>query len=134
MASFQKLIKIISNQIEGNRDEMLQFLEIIRSIGENHHRDQHFNERLNQLLDHYKNQIKQTFTSLEIYHIFEDNKKIVLFFIKNGALTISDDIYKEMENKIEINGNRYWRFFIPELENFFGTKKKFIYIKKRISE
>ena len=49
----QELINIIRNQqIEDDREEMHQFLEIIKSIGEHHHRDQHFNERMNQLLLH----------------------------------------------------------------------------------
>ena len=76
----QKLISLIRNQqIESDAQELRQFLEIIKSIGEYHHRDQQFNERMNQLLLYYKDQIKQTLSNIEIFHIFENNKKIVLF-------------------------------------------------------
>lgn len=52
--TFEKLIDLIRNQqIVGDGSEMRQFLEIIKRIGEHHHRDQYFNERLNQLLLHY---------------------------------------------------------------------------------
>ena len=62
--SFEKLIKIIENQqIEGDVEEMRQFLEIIKSIGEYHHRDQHLNKGVNQILFHYKDQIKQTLSN-----------------------------------------------------------------------
>ena len=92
--SFQKLINIIKNQqIEENEEEMHQFLEIIKRIEDNHHRDQHFNERMNQLLDYYKDQIKQTLSNLEIYHIFKNNKKIVYFLLQKGIITISYEIY-----------------------------------------
>ena len=75
---------------------MRQFLEIVKSIGEHHHRYQHFNERMNQLLLYYKGQIKQTLSNIEIFHIFENNKKIVLFQLQNDIITISDKIYKEI--------------------------------------
>ena len=55
--SMNESIKV--HPIEGDIEEMRQFLEIIKSIGEHHHRDRHFNERMNQLLFHYKDQIKR---------------------------------------------------------------------------
>ena len=106
--SFQQLITVIKSQhIEENAEEMRQFLEIIKSIGEHHHRDQHFNEKMNQLLIRYKDQIKQTLSNLEIFRIFENNKNIVLFLLQNEIITISSEINKEIVNKIENNGNRY---------------------------
>ena len=106
---------------------MRQFLEMLKNIGEHHHRDQHFNAGMNQFLLYYKDQIKQTLSNSEIFHIFENNKKIVLFLLQQGIITISDDIYKEILNKVENNGNRYFHFFLPELENFLGEEKmKFV--------
>ena len=49
---------IKKQRIEEDEEEMYQFLKIIKSIGEHHHRDQHFNESMNQLLFHYKDKIK----------------------------------------------------------------------------
>ena len=137
--SFQKLINIINiQQVEEDEEEMRQFLEIIKSIGENHHRDPHFNEGMNQLLLYYKDQIKQTLSNTRIFHIFENNKKIVLFLLKNNIITISDEIYNEMINKIDYNKinyshflvqeqddikSQYCHFFIPELEKFDGEEK-----------
>ena len=118
---------IKSHQIEGDTEEMYQFLEIIKNIGEYHHHDQRFDENLNQLLFHYKDQIKRTLSNPEIFNIFQNNKKVVLFLLQNGIITFSDEIYTEMIYKIENNGNRYCHFFIPELENFAGEEKmKFV--------
>ena len=44
---------------------MHQFLEIIRCVGENHHRNQQFNESMNKLILHFKDQIKQTLSNIE---------------------------------------------------------------------
>ena len=113
---------IEKHQIGKDGEEMYQFLEIIKSIGDHHHRDQHFNNRMNQILEHYKDQIKKTLSNIEIFHIFKNNKKIVYFLLKNDIITITDEIYNEMMNKVEINGKRYWRFFIPEIEKIVDKK------------
>ena len=84
---FQQLINFNkSQQIEEDVEEMRQFLEIIKNIGENHHRNQHLNEVMNQIILHNKDQIKQNLTDMEIFHIFENNKKIVLFLLKLVSL------------------------------------------------
>ena len=85
---------------------MRQFLQIVKSIGEHHHRDQQFNKRMNQLLEYYKDQIKQTLSNSEIFHIFENNKKVVLFLLKKkDIITISDELCNEIISKVENNGN-----------------------------
>ncbi|KAK8883930.1 hypothetical protein M9Y10_043032 [Tritrichomonas musculus] len=130
--SFQKLTNVFKNQeIEGDCEEMRQFLEIVKCIGEHHHRDQNFNRRVNELLEHYQDQIKQTLSNLDIFHIFENNKKIVLFLIQKCIITMSDEIYKEIVYKLENNGKRYCHFFIPELENFVG-EEKMKYVKNEL--
>ena len=133
--TFEKLIKVIgSQQIEGDAEEMRQFLEIIKSIGEHHHRSQQFNERMSQLLFHYKDQIRQTLLNSEIFHIFENNKKIVHFLIKKDIITVSEEISEYILYKIENNGKRYCHFFIPELEKILSEEKMKIVKKELLKE
>ena len=121
---FNEIINIMKAQeIKGDCKEMQQFLRIIKNIGENHHRDQYFNEKMNQILLHYKEQIKQSISNDELFYIFENNKKIVLFLLKNGIIKMTESIYREMMYRIEPNGIRYWHFFIPEIENFNNDKR-----------
>ncbi|KAK8843295.1 hypothetical protein M9Y10_025150 [Tritrichomonas musculus] len=121
---FYSLTKIIKNQqIEKDREEMQEFLQIIKSIIDNHHRDNNFLPKLEKIFQYYKNQIKQTLSNIEIYHIFESNKKVLLYLLQNNIVTITDSIYSEMINKVESNGNRYCYFFYPEIENFVGEEK-----------
>ena len=125
---FDRLISNIKNQqIEEDSKEMKEFLLIIKNISDHHHRDLEFNKRINQILLYYKNQIKSTLSNIEIFNIFEDNKLIVLFLLKNGIITISESVYKKMINKVEPNNNSYWHFFYPKIENLIGEEKmKFI--------
>ena len=65
--------------------------------------------------------------NLEIFHLFENNKKIVLFLLQNEIIRISDEICIEIVNKVENNGKHDCHFFITELANFLGKEKmKFI--------
>ncbi|KAK8881362.1 hypothetical protein M9Y10_004098 [Tritrichomonas musculus] len=108
---------------KGNREEMRQFLLTIKRISDHHRRDVNFIQRIEKILQHYKEQIKQTLSNEEIFHIFESNKLIVLFLFKNDIITISEDIYEQIVSKIETNGNRYCHFFYPELKAYKGEEE-----------
>ena len=101
---------------------MAQFLSILKSISDNHHRDADFNANIKKILKHFQDQIKQTLSNEKIFRIFESNKLIVLFLLKNGIIDFTETIYKELINNIEANGNRYCHFFYPELEKLKGAK------------
>ena len=111
------------------REEMYEFLKILNGIGSHHYRDRQFNSKMKQILLHYKEQINQTLSNDEIFHIFEHNKNIVHFLLKNEIITISDHIYKSMMSKFESNGVYYWHFFIPELGEKI-SKEKMSFVKK----
>ena len=110
---------------------MQQFLQIIKNICDNHHRGTIFITNIFQLLQYYKNQIKQILSNNEIYRIFENNKILLLFLIKNDFISISDEIYREMICKIEPNDMKFCYFFYPEIESFIG-EKEMLNVKKEI--
>ena len=104
--SFTKFIRDMRKyQFDGDREEMTQFLLIIKSISDHHHRDKNFIQKVKEILQHYQAQIKQTLSNEEIFYIFENNYIVY---------------------KIESNGNRYCHFFYPELEQLKGEEMKFI--------
>lgn len=107
-------------QIDNDQEGYQQFLQIVNSISDNHCRKHNFNTKVNQLLLHYKSQIKQTLSNYDIYRIFKNNKILLLFLLQNQIITITQPIYEEIITKIESNGNRLCHFFYPELENFIG--------------
>lgn len=62
-------------QVEENKEEITQFLLIIKSISDNHHREVNFNQKINQILLHYKDRIKQTLLNEEIFHMFKMSRR-----------------------------------------------------------
>lgn len=94
---------------------MLQFREIITNICENHHRDQHFNERMNQLLNYFKDQNKASLDRYRNISIFwKHQKRLFTFLLQNGAITISYEIYSEMINKVK--KSEFFFFFFCSYE------------------
>ena len=97
---------IMENQeIEADHDEMNQFLQMIRNIGDNHHHNRNFITKLNQILYHYKDQIKQSLSNIEIYHIFENSKLLLLFLliiIHHLSITIHHSFITNLHSLINI--------------------------------
>ena len=120
---FQELIEFASNQIERDPKEMVEFLQILKDIVDNHHREPNFFSKINQILQQYSNKIKQTLSNEEIFEIFENNKIFILFLLKNQILTITEPIYNAIIEKYEQNDYRFCYFFYPELEKFVGVEK-----------
>ena len=58
---------------------------------DNHHRDPSFIAKAKQII-----RIKQTLSNDEIFHLFEDNKLLVLFLLENDIIEMSDTICEEM--------------------------------------
>ena len=123
---FQNLIKTISDQKQGELQENLEnFLQLITDIANNYRRDETLFTKIFQIIEYYESQIKQTFSNIERFNIFESNKKLLLFLFKKGIITIDDTINHRLLSKIEPNGNSYCHFFYPEVKKLSLLKKSF---------
>ena len=120
---FQILINFISieHYIENEKD-FNHFLHFLANIANNHHHDESFFTNFFQIIRYYTTQLKQTFSNFEIYDIFKSNKKIILYLFQNSIIELDEEIFKEMVNTSESNGNRYCHFFYPEIEKYIGEK------------
>ena len=120
----QEIIKNIKKfKYEGNKKKFEEFLRLISCILINYHRKESLYTKIFKLLQYYRDQIKQTFSNLEIFNIFQNNKLIFIYLFENQIITFDDDIYKEIMSKIESNGIRYCHFFYPEVKKFVGEEK-----------
>ncbi|KAK8857347.1 hypothetical protein M9Y10_015751 [Tritrichomonas musculus] len=121
---FDNLIKIIDAQhLEKVQEEYEHFLYMIEHISNNHHRDETFIKKVFQIMQHYKPQIKQTLSNTQIFKIFQNNKKILLFLIENEIIKLDANIADSINNQYDKNGNRYRDFFYPELKPFLDQSK-----------
>lgn len=103
----ERLSLNLKQQVKDKAFENLkEFLQIIKNISDEHHRDTNFIARTKQLFLHYKSQIEQTLLNEEIFYIFEDNKLLVHFLLTNDIIRLTDKICDHMMNKFEYNGNR----------------------------
>ena len=92
-ANYLNLVQVVEEQkILENREELKLFLKLILIIFNNHHRYSGFFNKIKKILFNIKDNIKQTFSNLEIFNIFYPNKLIILFLCKNHILTIDQSI------------------------------------------
>lgn len=63
--------------IDADREEFKQFLQLIINISNNHHRGGNLIQKIINIISNYKDQIKQTFSNIEIFNIFKSNKIIL---------------------------------------------------------
>ncbi|KAK8857366.1 hypothetical protein M9Y10_015771 [Tritrichomonas musculus] len=107
--NFQNLININHHQnLEGNRGKFEDFLILIK---------------LYQIIQHYEDKIKQTFSKYEIFNIFGNNKKILLFLFQKEIIKIDESIVNCLLSKNDSNGNRYCHFFYPQIKKFISEEK-----------
>ena len=122
---FKSLIKIIDvQQFDKSDKEYEHFLLMIEHISNNHHRDEIFLKKIFQILQYYKNQIKKTLSNLQIFNIFRANKMLLLFLIENEIIEVDENIFREINNTYENNGNRYCDFFYPEIKKFLDQSQR----------
>ena len=90
---FQNLITILSQQKQEENPEKLKMLfRLIVNIS-NNYRNKALFEKIYQIIEYYENQIILFISNIEIFHIFESNKKLLLFLFKKGIITIDNTIF-----------------------------------------
>ena len=127
---FQNLISLIQNhKIKENRYDLRSILHLLVKISTNHHRSIHFFDKIWQILQHLKEEIKQTFSNYEIFNIFKGNKRILLYLTEESILTINEQIAVILTNDRyqELN---YHRYFFPEIRPFLNEET----IQKNLNE
>ena len=111
------------NKEEGEKEQIENLLQLSKSISDNHKRDDCFLRKLFAIVEHYKDQIKQTLSNIEIFEIFRTNKLFLLFLLESQIIIVDDYVYGELNSQIELNGNKYCHFFYPEIKEFVGEEK-----------
>ena len=106
---FQKVIKLLDKNTLENRYELKSILYIISMISKNRHRSSNFIIKIEKILTYLENPIKQTFSNSEIFHIFRNNLRILLFLLDEKIIAIDSSIVPTL---------KYIRYFYLELKPF----------------
>ncbi|KAK8833905.1 hypothetical protein M9Y10_030414 [Tritrichomonas musculus] len=120
--NFNSFVKIIANQnIKGDKFEFKSLLQIINVIGNHHHRCHNFINKIDRILDHIKEDIPKYFTNSEIFNIFKDNKRILLFLFESKVIKMDEYIFSQITSD-EYTTSRYAEYFSPELQPLLTDK------------
>ena len=102
-----------NNRLLANRTQMLTLLNIISTISNNHHRSSYFYNKIEQILLFFKDTIKKFFSKEEIFKIFQSNKRILLFLLREKLIN-AKQIATAVNNQ-ECN-HSYFYYFFPEIK------------------
>ena len=103
----------------GNHEDLKSLLHLILKIANNHHRTPQFNNKIEKILLYFFTKIKQTLSNSEIFQLFKNNKKILLFLFRNKIITVN----KEISDFILVKFT-YRHFFYPEIKNFISENER----------
>ena len=131
----QNLIKLFCGY---DKNELKVILKLISKISQNHHRNPHFFDKIEQILRHVKDDIMKKYTNSEIFHIFKGNKRVLLILLENGIINIDQSIIDQITKEKYLQA-KYPQYFSPEIEQVTGKKwveelPSDFYEKRRIGE
>ena len=91
---YQNLLNFFSKiKIHDNQYTIKSIFQLLIHISNNHHREERFFSKIEQILSLFKDDIKKYFTNSELFHIFKSNKRILLFLFEEKIM-IFDKRYK----------------------------------------
>lgn len=116
--NFEKFQKIYNDQnIYDNKHELKLILYLLSNLSNNHHRTPHFYDKIDRILKDFQGNIKKFYINSEIFNIFKNNKRNLLFLIKEQIITIDEYIFNTFTST-EYLSNNYHQYFAPEIKQF----------------
>lgn len=109
---FQNFLKLLDdNNIKSNKHEFRIILNLIEEVSSNHHRCPNFISKIKELLQTFQNDIKKSFTNIEIFDLFKGNRLILLFLIDQKILDLDLNIYFRMlkQNQLDQSFAKYFQ-------------------------
>ena len=119
-------------KIKESKHKFKSFLHLIAQLSNNYHRTGSLYNKIDHIISHFKDSIQKYFINSEIFHIFQNNKRILLFLIQQKILTINQSIF-DIFNQTKFIERYYLEYFFPEIESFLQEPLKTT-LKKKVKE
>ena len=121
--NFRNLIDFFQkHKLHEDRQEIDEFLHLISNICNYHLRRTNFYKKIEGILTFFKSQIQKYLSNSEIFDIFIENKRIVLFLIQNQMITIDSYIVSQLRlsyySRLNIN------YLFNEIKPFISDEIK----------
>lgn len=119
-----KIIKILDDlKVREDKRNLKIILHLITIITSDKPESDKFYVKIFQILKIYFNEIKQFYTNFEIFLIFKQQKRILLFLFENKII-IPDELIASFISDGNYMKKGYSGFFYPEFSHFFNEKTK----------
>lgn len=100
-------------------EDKKSLLNMILSISNNHYRHSNFQKKIENLISHFSNTLKQMLTNSEIFDFFKPNKLLLLYLFKNQIIQFEDPIIDNIKKDMS-----YMLFFYPEIKSFLSKDEE----------
>ena len=121
-----------TEKYEENLDDFKLVMHIISNISSNHNRYQTLIYKIERILLFYSEYIKQSFTKLELFNIFQNNKLMLLYLIEQKIIIV-DEIITKMILKKDENKHLHIRYFYDQYNIREDNKSDNYYKMKRLA-
>ncbi|KAK8857658.1 hypothetical protein M9Y10_016064 [Tritrichomonas musculus] len=129
-ANFQNLTNFLNNpKLLEDQQELKEILYLISKITKNHHRDEDFFNKIEKILLLIKDPIQKIFSNIDIFQIFKNNKRILLFLLKENMLIMNESIVNLMLSTKYQKVN-YISYYFPEVNGLLEPEEQAIYEEK----
>mgnify|MGYP001150762002 CR=1 FL=1 len=120
--NLQSLYRLFEElKIHTDQHKLMSLLHLIVKIGNNHHRNPNFFEKIFKVLKIFQDDIKKYYSNTEIFNTFKSNKRILLFLLEEKLMIIDEYITKKIITGKYVTAN-YPQFFLPEIQPFKNEK------------
>lgn len=119
MMDYSTLIKLFDKLKIGDNFHLFKsLLHLLLEISNNHNRKNNLIGKIEQIIKHFKDQIKLHFQNWEIFNIFVANRRIILFLIEEKIIKIDNYVFTRLINESDV----YREYFFPEIRPFLTDK------------
>lgn len=101
--NFKIFKSILEKQnIKNKQHELRLFLRLLLKISNNHHRTAHFFDKIDRILDLFKDNLSK-YSNSELFSIFNGNKRLLLYLIEQGLLKADECFVRRIISRKFIN-------------------------------
>ena len=139
--NFENFLQVLKDQqVHEDYHEIKEILYLINNIANNHQRTNNFYNKIERIIEVLKKDITKILKSSEIFELFKNNKRLLLFFIEERIITLDEYIVSRITSD-EFLQNKYCEYFSPEIKEFidkYSSRNSILkeehFIKENIKE
>ncbi|KAK8883486.1 hypothetical protein M9Y10_042578 [Tritrichomonas musculus] len=122
--NFEIFLQVLKDQqVHEDYHEIKEILYLINNIANNHQRTDNFYNKIERIIEVMKKEITKIMKNSEIFELFKNCKRLLLFFIEERIITLDEYIVSRITSD-EFLENKYCQYFSPEIKEFIT--KEFI--------